>query len=214
MECVVAHLSNLYRGLGDHGLCPSAIRYLHSKDIAEMTAAIQSRDGDIDLRQVARQSKSESDFIEAVLTGPRCVKNRLKDPFQNVEVADINEKSSPQQRWDGLLEAVKGGHSAAISVCLNHLAAKDSGIPPGLVRFSAVLSTVLGRIDKHPIDSAFGCAGHAVVVHGMRWSEKNHRCEIAIQNSWGADNSIFQGWLPAEAIMSATLDVTYLKEKK
>ncbi|MBF0315384.1 MAG: hypothetical protein HQK50_15655 [Oligoflexia bacterium] len=57
------------------------------------------------------------------------------------------------------------------------------------------------------------CAGHAMVVTGIRFDSSNNRCEFYIKNSHGSDAIIASKWYPAEDILKSTIGVSYLKQK-
>ncbi len=179
------------------------------QDLAPKQAALG-----VDVVKNLREAKNASDFLKSVLITPKCEANRALTNKKSVTVVHLGEKEHQGKYWDAIQDGLRHQRSVAIGVCMGKI--KSPSFPPWLVTTTQAIAFLDDRIAKpisHPYWDEFNCAGHALVVTGMRWNKDKNKCELKLRNSWGKTDML-NDWETADNLLHGMVDVSYIKDSK
>lgn len=151
--------------------------------------------------QLARESKSDTDFIEKILLAP-CLNSAQYANLKRKENETLFTLLLKQRSLTNIpklfhvfQEAAHYKHSVQLNICEQELFKKLNGIGTSFI-----------RSEECP-------PGHAIVANGVKWNSKHNQCEVHIKNSWGSETNFRSNWYPMEPILSTTIEANYFGSK-
>jgi len=107
-------------------------------------------------------------------------------------------KISVDKYLSEFLNAKRSGNSLYLSVCYYPLI-RNLGLRQGK--------------GASELDGRNTCGSHGIVANAMRWNPHEHRCEVHIKNSHGADTRLRSTWYPAEGVFAHVLSASYFTNR-